>query len=144
MRGNQTVRTKVTNVDKANGEVTATDKETADELCRYFHSLFQTKEELQYKSLVAAILALTIDIEIDADAVMQKIQQLRSDKAAGPDGIHPHLLKMCADTVSTPLALIYNKSLHAGKVPEYWKLAIVSAIRVGKNPGKTSFTQPNG
>jgi hypothetical protein len=142
MRGTQTVRTKVTNVDKENGEVTATDKETADELCRFFHSVFQSEEELQYKSPLAAIQALTVDIEIDAVAVMKKIQQLRSDKTAGPDGIHPHLLKMCADTVSTPLALIYNKSLQAGKVPGDWKLAIVSAIHKKGSRSKCENYRP--
>ena len=30
--------------------------------------------------------------------IFMKLQQLKDDKACGPDGIHPKILKVCAET----------------------------------------------
>ena len=45
------------------------------------------------------------------DAVLKKLQRLQMDKAQGPDDIHPAVLKNCAEIISLPLTLIYEKSL---------------------------------
>ena len=39
------------------------------------------------------------------------------------DGIHPKLLKECAEIIAKPLYLIFSKSLESGVVPTDWKLA---------------------
>ena len=46
----------------------------------------------------------------------------------GPDNIHPHMLKSLADTISKPLAIIFNKSMVSGTTPEQWAEAIITAI----------------
>ena len=57
-----------------------------------------------------------------------KLQQLKEDKACGPDGIHPKILKDCAETLAKPLFLIFTESLSSGVVPLDWKLANISPI----------------
>jgi len=59
---------------------------------------------------------------------MQKLQKLQIDKAHGPDDIHPTVLKKCAEIISLPLTLTYNKSLQQGKLPNDWKVANVIPI----------------
>ena len=43
-------------------------------------------------------------------AVIEKFLKLKPDKAQGPDGVHPMVLRECAEAVAKPLAMIYQKS----------------------------------
>ena len=49
-------------------------------------------------------------------------------KAQGPDMVPPWVLKEGSRKLSTPLCLLFNKSLESGKIPEDWKTADVTAI----------------
>ena len=53
---------------------------------------------------------------------------MRIDKAAGPDDIHPYILKNFSTSVVKPLVLIFNLSLTQMKLPTIWKKAIVSPL----------------
>ena len=58
--------------------------------------------------------------------VREKLNRLKEDKDCGPDGIHPKLLKECAEIIAKPLYLIFSKSLESRVVPTDWKLANIS------------------
>ena len=58
----------------------------------------------------------------------KKLLKLQEDKAHGPDNIHPAVLRNCADTLSKPLSMIFNKSMQEGLLPEDWKSATVCPI----------------
>ena len=68
------------------------------------------------------------DVEITAEKVHKKIDGMRASAAPGPDKISPRLLKDVASIVSMPLAMIFNKSLQEGVVPEDWRHANVTPI----------------
>ena len=53
--------------------------------------------------------------------------------ACGPDGIHPKILKDCAETSAKPF-LIFTELLPSGIVPLDWKLANISPIYKNKDP----------
>jgi len=53
---------------------------------------------------------------------------LNPNKAPGPDGLHPCLLKNCANTLTRPLFLIYSQSLENGKISSEWKKANIMPI----------------
>ncbi len=46
----------------------------------------------------------------------------------GPDAIHPHVLKECANQLAGHLCKIFNISLQQGIYPALWNDAIVTAI----------------
>jgi len=50
--------------------------------------------------------------------VKKKLLKLQEDKAQGLDNIHPAVLRNCADTLSKPLSMIFNKSMQEGLLPE--------------------------
>ena len=65
---------------------------------------------------------------ISVNDVRVVLQDLDGNSAMGPDGIHPLLLKSCAEEVAYPLHLIYSRSLHEGRVPKNWKSSLVIPI----------------
>ena len=79
----------------------------------YFSSVFIDEGEYTqgYNDKVNMVTGLG-DTAISRDAVLKKLQRLQMDKAQGPDDIHLAVLKNCAEIISLPLTLIYEKSLY--------------------------------
>ena len=48
--------------------------------------------------------------------------------AAGPDGLHPHLLRACSAALSLPLYILFERSLQEGVLPILWKNSIVAPL----------------
>ena len=57
-----------------------------------------------------------------------RLKRLVTNKSPGPDGIHPLLLQRCAEQLSKPIKILFEKSMGEGKVPDDWKRANISAI----------------
>jgi len=68
------------------------------------------------------------NITVDVETVKKKLQSLRPDKASGPDDIPPRLLCELSEELCQPLAVILQKSMEEGVVPEDWKLANVCPV----------------
>ena len=49
-------------------------------------------------------------VVLNFDVVFRKLSQLSASSAAGPDGVHPQVLKSCAGAVAYPLLLVFQKS----------------------------------
>ena len=71
---------------------------------------------------------------IEDEMVLKKLRELKPGKSPGPDMWHPIFLKNIADLISTPLAILFQKSLDEGTLPSDWLKACVTAIY--KNKGK--------
>ena len=69
---------------------------------------------------------------ITSEMVRKKVEKLDPSKSFGPDEIHPQMLKELAAYISEPLALIMNKTLDEGYLPDEWKLANVTPIYKNK------------
>jgi len=67
-------------------------------------------------------------VRFTTKGVQKKIRELKQESAPGPDGITPLLLKELAADAAPALAMIFNKSLDEGIVPEDWKEANVTPI----------------
>ena len=60
--------------------------------------------------------------------VESRLKSLDVDSAMGPDNIHPRLLKEFATELAYPLAIIFNKSMASGSLPQSWKLSHICPI----------------
>ena len=49
-------------------------------------------------------------------------------KATGADNVPACILKACSKELSTPLAILFNRSFSLGRVPEQWKLANITVV----------------
>ena len=65
---------------------------------------------------------------IDSDVIAKKLQNLRSDKAAGDDNVSPRFLKMIRQEIAVPLAIIFRTSLDTRCIPHDWKTANVTPL----------------
>ena len=67
---------------------------------------------------------LELSITITAELVLQKLSHLKTDSAPGPDGLHPKLLQLAAQSLTGPLTSLFNKLLDQGVLTEAWKMAV--------------------
>ena len=86
---------------------------TSQLLKKFFTSVF-VKEDGDQNSSHKEVNVNGLDVNINKDIVLDKLLQLKEDKAQGPDEIHPAVLKNCAHNIAWPLSIIYRKSLAEG------------------------------
>ena len=67
-------------------------------------------------------------IDITEEDVLDQLKNLDTNKALGPDGISPRLLKIAAKPISKILQYIFNLSIKTSKFPSAWKKANVVPI----------------
>jgi hypothetical protein len=71
-------------------------------------------------------------ITLCQDDVLKALKNLDYKKGAGPDGIPPLFAFQCRNSLSLPLTIIFNMSLHSGVFPRIWKDAkIVPVFKSG-------------
>ena len=58
--------------------------------------------------------------------IWNEISKLNVTRSCEPDKIHPQILIELVDLVSKPLALLLNKTMDEGCIPQNWKMAHVS------------------
>ena len=56
------------------------------------------------------------DTKFDEKKLFDLLKKMNSNKAAGPDGIHSKLMKMCAKGLAKPLSIIFNISFSHGSI----------------------------
>lgn len=65
---------------------------------------------------------------IHSDMVISAGKQMKTSTGSGPDGIPSLVLKRCLDTLSEPLAKVFNLSMTSGVFPECWKDSFVFPV----------------
>ena len=68
------------------------------------------------------------DFVIEVNEVKNILEKIKESSAPGPCGVHPKVLKECADNLTIPLHMIIRQSLDEGTLPSIWKEANVTPI----------------
>ena len=103
-------------------------QEKANILQQQFASVFSNEPVGELPTFEIKTNVSITDVQITEETVRKKIRNLDINKACGPDDIHPLMLVELNDSISAPLAMIFNKTMSTGKIPNDWKMAFVTAI----------------
>merc|ERR1712215_325534 len=82
------------------------------------------------------------DIEVTEEEIINAIDDLEENSAAGPDGLPAILLKKVKEALAIPLSLMLRKSIDEGKIPDILKLAYVTPIHKGGSRQKPEQYRP--
>lgn len=112
-------------VIKLDDESTLTDEGDISECMNKFFASVFTRENLE--NIPSFAQTITDDslssLYCSVDEVAKLLKELKPHKSPSPDGIHPLILKNCADTLAAPLCKIFNLSFSSGNIPDCWKQA---------------------
>ena len=82
------------------------------------------------------------DISIKEEDIINAIGGLKSNSAAGPDGIPAKLLINTKNAIAVPLSILMRKSVDEGKIPDIFKLAYVTPVHKGGSKLKPEQYRP--
>lgn len=130
-RSKTKIKDTVSSLKDKDGNILTDDIAICDELNKYFSSVF-TKELTDPPTFTTRFIGNNDDflnnIEVTEQLVFRYLNNLCVDKAPGPDGLSPKVLKETSGTISKPLSMIFSASLSFGYVPGDWRVANVSAL----------------
>lgn len=123
-------RTPLGPVMSDDGTLVTNNADIAREFNEYFSSVFTVEDlhEVPEPVIVYDDVNTLNEIRCTVPEIVAKIGELNPNKAAGPDGFLPKVLKAVADSVAPHLCQIFNRSMTSGEVPLDWRSADVSPI----------------
>jgi len=83
-----------------------------------------------------------VPVVICEDDVRKCLQLIKVGKAAGPDRISGHVLKLCADPLSSVLCKIYQQSLDNSCIPSIWKTSEIIPVPKRNPPACNNDYRP--
>ncbi|MES9976167.1 MAG: reverse transcriptase family protein [Candidatus Thiodiazotropha sp.] len=115
------------------GEPAADDQEKADRLVSFFESVHRqdSGHSSQLTSCESNHTPAMQDIRITVDETLKYLLKTNINKAAGPDGVHPAIIKPVAPVIAPHVARLFQESLTEGVLPNDWKMASVTPIHKG-------------
>ena len=115
-----------------NHEVAETPVGKAELFNKYFCSVFlPTTYGLNNSEYITSSSITDMEIsqiEVTVDEVIERLSELDTTKACGPDKIPARLLKECSEQIAPSLCSLFNHSLSIGQIPREWKSADVTPI----------------
>ena len=110
------------------GQLITDDRGMADELNKYFSSVF-TIENLENIPILEQETENRLEtINISWARIRRQIKNLRTGSAPGPDGISTQVLKELQEEFLEPLSIIYERSIQETNIPAGWKRAVVIPV----------------
>lgn len=113
---------------KIKDSVKFTDKEKADILQNQFASVFTREPDGDIPNIPLRTNGNICNVQVTSEMVKDEITNMNVNKSCGPDDIHPRMLQELLNYISTPIAILLNKSMREGTIPKDWKQAYVTPI----------------
>jgi len=66
--------------------------------------------------------------EIDSNTVKHAIMRMKTGRASGPEDIPIELIKSGGQKLLEMITILLNKIINGEKVPEEWKIAVITSI----------------
>ena len=129
VKGKTKSRQTVGPLKREDGKTTETDKETAEELNKFFASVYSKKNSIPPPPERREPIEQQMrKVRVTERKIKEKIEKMRAEAAPGPDGIRPAFLHQTKNEIARPLKIIFEKSLEEGKIPEDWRASNITPI----------------
>ena len=125
-----------------NGRLCEEAHEKAEIMAKQYNSVFTKDNPHVPTPEILYCLPRMPEITIDVNGVMKLLQELKVNKAPGPDLIPNRVLKECYIELSPILTGLYRKSLKDGHLPRDWLSANVIGILKKGNKQDASNYRP--
>ena len=125
-----------------NESLVDTDQGKAEVLKEYFSSVHREDKGLPFPRTEPYYAGEIPQLVITEDLVLNALKDLKLNKAPGPDGIHPDIVRPIAREICTPVTLMFRQSLEDGRVPTEWKEATVVPIHKGGHKNTVGNYRP--
>ena len=128
-----------------NDEVVTDTKDMADILQAQFTSVFSDPNSEHIKPpdfppVVPSKPFADTDFNISDEDIITAISEIKSNSAAGPDGIPAILLKNCSTQLCLPIKLIWTESMLSGIVPSFYKNSNITPLfKKGDRPKPSNY-----
>ena len=128
------IKTKVGPLVNENGKLTQRNKEMAEILSKQYVKVFSVPKPTNTTEIENddTINVNNIpDLQITEDNLVKAINELSQSAAPGPDSFPAILLKQCKEELSTPLCILWKKSMDKGILPNELKQSTITPIHKG-------------
>ena len=117
---------RIPEVLKHEGSISTNNLTKANMFNDYFHKQFSNSSV--YDIDVNFSNDELFDIDFSCTRIKQLLDDINTNMAAGPDGIHGCILKYCSISLCRPLSIIYKLIYNTGIIPAEWKSANIVPI----------------
>lgn len=118
------------------GSSAANGNESADLFANFFSSVYSTNSPTLSAATRQCIRTHDVNLPLHSvteQDVKAELIKLDADKGAGTDRLPPIVLKECAESLKTPISIIFNRSLNEKKFPTVWKTSSITPIHKSGN-----------
>ena len=125
------------------GKILTSSVEKAEALASEYESVFVKEDSENLPNILPSPYPDMEEIIVNEKGVLKQLEELKTNKSTGPDGLSPYLLKMLAPSISTRLTDIFKQSLTLNENPEEWKIQFIAPIlKPGKDKTLASSYRP--
>ena len=105
------------------------DQSIADCLSRSFAKVFTVEPDLDPPVPIRCHSRMNVPLEFISKAeIVGILEHLDVGKSAGPDGVHPRVLREISHAIAVPLYVFFKTSFVTAVVPDQWKVANIPPI----------------
>lgn len=112
------------------------DSETCNLFADFFRSVYSPVVNRTFSSPISDTTVNLNAIYLSLESIFESLTHLKSNSGPGPDLIPNFFLKNCVYAITTPLHILFNKSLATGIFPDSWKTSRI--IPIFKSGDKTN------
>jgi hypothetical protein len=127
---------------KVDNRLLTDSKDKAEALNNQFCSVFTQEDKTYIPTLGQSNMADIPELVIGEEGVRKQLLNLKPNKAPGPDGIFPWMLKMMANELTPILTKLFQQSIADGYLPSQWRQADICPIFKKGDRAKPSNYRP--
>ncbi len=127
VRRNRHLKKNIIGLKDNEGEIIFTPSAQAELLKSIYSSIFREDYARPTPNLPVLTVVMPVP-QFSIPVVHRELSSLDISKGAGPDDIHPQMVRWLANFLAEPLSKLFANSLTTAVVPTDWRLAIICPI----------------